>query len=314
MEAGTQIGGVAPGPPNLGATSQRRGEKAIRVALFLAAAISILTTLGILVALLRETVAFFGEVGIVDFITDGKWTPLFNPPEYGIGQLINGTFLVTGIALVFAIPLGLGSAIYLAEYATPRVRRMVKPVLEVLVGVPTIIFGFFALTFISPELLKGFFGVDVPPQNVLAASLVMAIMILPTIASISEDAMSAVPQGLREGAFGMGASKLQVSTRVVFPAALSGIVAAVVLGASRAVGETMIVLIAGGGVPCWGVNPVESCQTTAAFIGAAGAGDLAQNTTEYKTIFAAGTTLFLITLLFNFIAIRFVRKYRQVYE
>jgi phosphate transport system permease protein len=315
VEAGTRtVGQVAPGPPDLGATSRRWGEKAIRATLFAAAAISVLTTIGILIALLRETIAFFGDVSIVDFLTDGKWTPLFNPPEYGIWQLINGTFLITGIAVLLAIPLGLGSAIYLSEYASPRVRKIVKPVLEVLVGVPTIIFGFFALTFITPELLQTFIGLDVSTQNVLAASLVMAIMILPTIASISEDAMSAVPQGLREGAFGMGASKLQVSTRVVFPAALSGIVAAIVLGVSRAIGETMIVLIAGGGVPCSGLDPTQPCQTITAFIGAAGQGDLPQNSTDYKTIFAAGTTLFVITLIFNMIAIRFVRKYRQVYE
>lgn len=305
---------MAPGAPDLGVTSRRWGEKAIRAGLFAAAAISILTTLGILVALLRETIAFFGEVGLVEFITDGKWIPLFNPPEYGIGQLVNGTFVVTGMAVFFAIPLGLGSAIYLSEYASPRVRKLVKPVLEVLVGVPTIIFGFFALTFVSPELLKGVLGLDVGPQNVLAASLVMAVMILPTIASISEDSMSSVPQGLREGAFGMGASKLQVSTRVVLPAALSGIVAAIVLGVSRAIGETMIVLIAAGGVACWGVNPTEPCLTITGFIGATGQGDIPQDTIKYQTIFAAGTTLFLITLLFNFIAIRFVRRYRQVYE
>ena len=315
MEAGTGIvGKVAPGSPDLGATRPRWGEKAIQCVLFAAAAISVLTTIGILVALLRETIAFFGDISIADFITDGKWTPLFNPAEYGIGQLINGTFLITGIAVLLAVPLGLGSALYLSEYASPRVRKFVKPILEVLVGVPTILFGFFALTFITPELLQAFLGFHVTTQNALAASLVMAIMIMPTIASISEDAMSAVPQSLREGAFGMGASRLQVSTRVVFPAALSGVVAAVVLGVSRAIGETMIVLIAGGGVPCWGVDPTKPCQTITAFIGAAGQGDLPQNSTKYQTIFAAGTTLFILTLIFNMVAIRFVRRYRQVYE
>jgi phosphate transport system permease protein len=265
---------VAPGSVDLGATSRRLGERAIHGALFAAAAISVLTTLGILVALLRETISFFSEVGVGRFITDGEWAPLFQPAQYGIWQLINGTFLVTGIAILVAIPLGLGSAIYLSEYASPRMRKIIKPVLEVLVGVPTIIFGYFALTLVTPDILQGFLGVNVQIFNVLAASLVMAIMILPTIATISEDSMTAVPSGLREGAFGMGATKLQVSTRVVFPAALSGIVAACVLGISRAIGETMIVLIAAGQRPCSGVDPKQPCETIAAFIAATGKGDV----------------------------------------
>jgi phosphate transport system permease protein len=312
--ASSNVGQVAPGAPALGATSHRWGEKAIHGALFAAAAISVLTTLGILVALLRETIAFFSDVGFSHFFTDAHWSPLFNPPEYGIWQLINGTFLITGIAILLAIPLGLGSAIYLSEYASPRARRYIKPVLEVLVGVPTIVFGFFALTFITPTILKSFLGLDVQVFNALAAAIVMAFMILPTIASISEDAMSAVPQGLREGAFGMGASKFQVSTRVVFPAALSGIVASVVLGISRAIGETMIVLIAAGQKPTFGVDPKQPYETISAFIAATGKGDIPTGSTDYKTIFAAGMALFLITLVFNVIAIRFVRKYRQVYE
>ena len=315
MEAGTStVGKVAPGAPSLGATSRRWGEKAIRGALFAAAAVSVLTTLGILVALLRETIGFFGDVGIGHFFTDGEWAPLFEPAQYGIWQLINGTFLITGIAILVAIPLGLGSAIFLSEYASLRVRRFVKPVLEVLVGVPTIIFGYFALTLVTPDILQSLLGVDVQIFNVLAASLVMAIMILPTIASVSQDSMNAVPQGLREGAFGMGASKLQVSTRVVFPAALSGIVAACVLGISRAIGETMIVLIAAGQKPCSGIDPKQPCETISAFIAATGKGDIPTGSVEYKTIFAAGTALFVLTLIFNAIAIRFVRKYRQVYD
>ncbi len=315
MESGiSTVGQVAPGAPSLGATSRRWGEKAIRAALFGAAAISVLTTLGILIALLRESVAFFSEVGIGHFLFDAEWAPLFEPNQYGIWQLINGTFLITGIAILLAIPLGLGSAVYLSEYASPRTRKLIKPILEVLVGVPTIVLGFFALTFITPTILQNFFGVDVQIYNALAAALVMAIMILPTIASISEDSMSAVPSGLREGAYGMGATKLQVSTRVVFPAALSGIVAAIVLGISRAIGETMIVLIAAGQKPCTGLDPRQPCETVAAFIGATGKGDIPTGSTEYKTIFAAGMTLFILTLIFNMIAIRFVRKYRQVYE
>ena len=305
---------MAPGAPALGATSRRWGEKAIHAALFGAAAISVLTTLGILVALLRETIAFFSEVGIGHFFTDGEWAPLFEPAQYGIWELLNGTFLITAIAILIAIPLGLGSAVYLSEYASPRVRRFVKPVLEVLVGIPTIVLGYFALTFVTPTILQSFLGVDVQIFNALAAAMVMGIMILPTIASISEDAMSAVPQGLREGAYGMGANKLQVSTRVVFPAALSGIVAACVLGISRAIGETMIVLIAAGNQPTFGVDPKEPYATMTGFIGATGKGDIPTGSTDYKTIFAVGMTLFLITLIFNMIAIRFVRKYRQVYE
>jgi phosphate transport system permease protein len=314
LEAGTQAAGRAPGAGALGVRRRRWGEEAIRLGLFAAAAISVLTTVGIVVALLGETISFFGEVSIGSFITDSKWTPLFADPQYGIWQLINGTLLVTGVAVLVAIPLGLGSAIYLSEYATPRVRGLIKPILEVLVGVPTVVFGFFALTFVTPEILQGLLGLKTDVFNVLSAGLVMGFMVLPTIASISEDAMGAVPQGLREGAYGLGASRMQVSLRVVFPAALSGIVAAIVLGISRAVGETMIVLIAAGQVPCSGVELTGPCETITTFIAATGKGDLPTGSIEYKTIFAAGMTLFLLTLAMNALAIRFVRKYRQVYE
>jgi phosphate transport system permease protein len=313
MEAGTQAM-ETPRPSGLGVHRRRWGEEAIRVGLFAAAAISVLTTTLIVVALLRETIAFFGEVPISAFITDAKWSPLFSDPQYGIWQLVNGTLLITGIAILLAIPLGIGSAIYLSEYASPRTRKIIKPFLEVLVGVPTVVFGFFALAFVTPEVLQGILGLDVGIFNALAAGLVMSIMILPTIASISEDAMSAVPQGLREGAYGLGASKMQVSQRVVLPAALSGIVAAIVLGISRAIGETMIVLIAAGQVPNSGFNVKEPFETITAFIGATAKGDLPQDSPEYRTIFAAGTTLFILTLIMNAIAIRFVRKYRQVYD
>jgi phosphate transport system permease protein len=314
MEAGTRAIGAAPGAGALGVRRRRWGEEAIRVGLFAAALISILTTVGILVALLGETIEFFQEVGIWEFITDGEWSPLFNPPQYGIGQLINGTLLVTGIAILVAIPLGLGSAIYLAEYASPRVRKAIKPILEVLVGVPTVVFGYFALTFITPTLLNDILNLKVGVFNALAAGLMVGIMVLPTIATIAEDSMRAVPQGLREGAYGLGASRMQVSLRVIFPAALSGIVAAIVLGFSRAIGETMIVLIAAGQLPNWGVDPREPFETITTFIGATGKGDLPTGSIEYKTIFAAGTTLFFITLFLNSIAIRFVRKYREVYD
>ena len=213
-----------------------------------------------------------------------------------------------------AVPLGLLTAVYLSEYAPPRVRKTVKPVLELLAGVPTIVFGYFALTFFTPEILKNLLGIQVGVYNGLGAGLIMGLLVLPTIASVAEDAMSAVPASLREGAFGLGACKLQVSLRVVFPAALSGIVAALVLGASRAIGETVIVLIAGGQTPNLGLDPRESFQSMAAFIAAQARGDIPAGSIEYKTIFAVGFTLFLLTLVLNIISIRLVRKYRQVYE
>ena len=314
MEAGTRALGATPRTPVLGVARRRWGEQAIKVGLFLAALISVLTTLGIVASLLGETIKFFQDVGIGAFITDGDWKPLFSDPQYGIWSLINGTLLLTGIAVLVAVPVGLGSAIYLAEYASPRARKLIKPVLEVLVGVPTVVLGFFALTFVTPTILHDFLGLDVQVFNALGAGLVMGIMIVPTVASISEDAMSAVPGSLREGAFGLGASKLQTSTRVVFPAALSGIVAAIILGVSRGIGETMIALIAGGQLPNRGLNPTQPFETITAFIGATAKGDLPAGSVGYYSIFACGMTLFVLTLIMNAIAIRFVRRYRQVYE
>jgi len=308
---------VAPATPRtsvLGVAKRRRGEDAIRVGLFLAALMSILTTLGIIFSLLSETVAFFGEVGIFDFLTGTEWSPLFSDPSFGVLPLITGTLLVTGLALIVAIPLGLGTAIYLAEYAKPTVRKVVKPFIELLAGVPTIVFGYFALTFFTPVILNDLLGMDVPTFNALSAGIIMGFMVLPTVASISEDAMSAVPRALREGAFALGANKLQVSLFVVFPAALSGIVAAIVLGVSRAIGETMIVLVAAGQQPNFTADPRQSVETITTFIAATAKGDIATGSTAYKTIFAVGMVLFLMTLLMNLIAIRFVRRYRQVYE
>jgi phosphate transport system permease protein len=292
----------------------RRGEQAVKGLLFLAAILSVVTTTGIVVSLVEGTVEFFGEVPVGDFLFGTEWSPLFSDPEFGVVPLITGTLLITAVAMVVAIPLGLGAAVYLAEYATPRVRRAVKPVLELLAGVPTIVFGFFALTFFTPNVLRDVLGADVQIFNALAAGVIMGFMVVPTIASISEDAMSAVPASLREGAFGLGASKLQVSSRVVFPAALSGIVASIVLGISRAIGETMIVLIAAGQVPNLTADPRESVETMTTFIAATTKGDVATGSIGYKTIFAVGTTLFLLTLVMNAISIRFVRRWRQVYE
>ncbi len=305
---------ATPRTPVLGVAKRRRGEEAIRVALFVAALLSILTTLGIIFSLLKETLAFFGEVGIIEFLTGTEWAPLFADPSFGVLPLITGTLLVTGLALIVAIPLGLGTAIYLAEYAKPGVRKVVKPFIELLAGVPTIVFGYFALTFFTPVILNDLLGMGVPTFNALSAGIIMGFMVLPTVASISEDAMSAVPYSLREGAFGLGANKLQVSLLVVVPAALSGIVAAIVLGVSRAIGETMIVLVAAGQQPNLTFDPGQSVETITTFIAATAKGDIATGSIEYKTIFAVGMVLFLMTLLMNLIAIRFVRKYRQVYE
>jgi phosphate transport system permease protein len=313
VEAGTLDARATPGARPLGVARRRWGEEVIRALLLLAAAISVLTTILIVVALLNESISFFKEVKL-DFITDAEWSPLFSDPQFGIRQLLVGTFMITGIAILVAIPIGLGSAVYLSEYATPRARRLIKPVLEVLVGVPTIVFGFFALQFVTPTILQDFLHLDVTIFNALAAGLVMGIMIVPTIASISEDAMTAVPQGLREGAYGLGATQRQVATKVVFPSAISGVVASVVLGVSRGVGETMIVLIAAGLQPSSSLNPLTGHATITTFMGATAKGDNPVGTIGYESIFACGLTLFVLTLLMNMIAIRFVRRYREVYE
>jgi phosphate transport system permease protein len=297
-------------------TARSRGEAAIKVGLMAAALLSVVTTILIVLSLLTETIAFFGDVPIGEYIFGTKWTPLFRGDQqsFGVIPLITGTLYLTAIGLLVAIPLGLLCAIYLAEYASPRVRKVVKPVLEVLAGVPTIVFGYFALTFFTPEILRGLLHIEVNTFNALSAGIILGLLVLPTIASVAEDAMSAVPMSLREGAFGLGANKLQVSLRVVFPAALSGIVAALVLGASRAVGETVIILIAGGQRAQLGIDPTESYQSMAAFIAATSRGDIPTGSIEFETIFVVGFTLFLMTLLLNAVSIRFVRRYRQVYE
>jgi phosphate transport system permease protein len=293
---------------------RRWGEDAIKALLLLAALVSVLTTTGIVISLLRETLVFFQSVGVGEFLTGKDWSPVIKPQSFGVLPLVWGTFLITGIALAVAIPLGLGSAIYLSEYASSRVRKTLKPALELLAGVPTIVFGYFALTFFTPNVLIDLLHLKVSVFNALAAGIIMGFMVIPTIASVSEDAMSAVPSSLREGSFGLGATRLQTSLRVVFPAALSGIVAAVVLGASRAVGETMIVLVAAGQVANNSADPAQPHYTMTSYIAAIGKGDLATGSVQYKTVFAVGMLLFVITLVMNAISIRFVRKYRQVYE
>jgi phosphate transport system permease protein len=293
----------------------RWGERIVEGALLMCALLSVAVTVGIVVALAEPTIEFFGAVGIGDFLTGGEWAPLFEPASFGIRPLVVGTLVTTFWALVVCIPFGLGAAIWLSEFAHPRARAILKPALEVLAGVPTVVYGFFALTFVTPLLRDVWIGGD-PPQifNALSAGLVMGVMILPTVASLSEDAMSAVPGGLREGALALGGSRMQVATRVVVPAALSGIVASFVLAISRAVGETMIVLIAAGNMPNGSLIPTEAHQTMTGFIGAAGIGDQPTGSIGYKTIFAVGTALFIATFLMNMFSIRLVRRYREVYE
>lgn len=291
----------------------RHGERVIRALLWLCAAISILTTLGIIWSLAVPTIEFFQSVPITDFLFGTEWTPLFADPEFGVLPLVAGTLIITGIACLVAIPLGLASAIYLSEYAKPRTRKTIKPILEILAGIPTVILGFFALEFVTQVVLQ-----TIWPQteifNALSAGLVMGIMIVPTIASLSEDAMSAVPAGLREGAYALGSTKRQVATKVVVRAALSGIIAAFVLGVSRAIGETMIVAIAAGLQPALSLNVLDGMQTMTSFIAAAGSGDQPTGSIGYKTIFAVGSLLFVMTFIMNAISIRMVRKYREVYE
>jgi phosphate transport system permease protein len=303
-------------PRSLTRGRPRWGERLIQYFLLFCGLVSVATTVGIVVALIEPSIEFFGEVGIGDFLFGTHWAPLFSEPSFGVLPLISATLVVTGIALCVCLPFGLGAAIYLSEYAGDRTRKTLKPMLEILAGIPTVVYGFFALTFLTPllqDIWPGFLGDPPGVFNALAAGLVMGIMILPTIASLSEDALTAVPLGLRQGAFALGATKREVATRVVVPAALSGVVASFVLGISRAVGETMIVLVAAGGTPKLSADPSEPMQTMTAFIAAAGLGDQPTGSTGYKTIFAVGLTLFILTLFMNVISIRLVRKYRQAY-
>ncbi len=299
-------------PLRLRSSRTRYGELVIKGLLSLCALISVLTTVGIIAALFIPAFEFFQEVSIVDFLTGKEWAPLFEPALFGVVPLIVGTLSVTLWAVLVAIPLGLGSAIYLSEYAGARMRSILKPMLELLAGIPTIVYGYFALTFFTPVLRDLGIGVDI--FNGLSAGLIMGVMVLPTVASLSEDAMSAVPRDLRDGAFALGATRREVSTRIVVPAAISGITAAFVLGISRAVGETMIVLVAAGQQPNLTFDPREAVETMSAFIAATGAGDVPTGSVEYKTIFAVGATLFVMTLILNVISIKLVERFREEYE
>jgi phosphate transport system permease protein len=300
-------------PRRLEAPGPRYGEKAIVALLAGCAILSVVTTTAIVIALIGPTVGFFGDVSITKFLFGTEWSPQFEPPSFGVLPLVVGTFSVTLWGMLFAIPVGLGAAIYLSEYANPRVRQVVKPTLEILAGIPTVAIGFFAVTFITPEIIQKL-ATSAPIFLALSAGIGIALMTVPIIASISEDAMRAVPGGLREGAYAMGATKMRVATRVVFPAALSGIVASIVLAISRAVGETMIVVLAAGNTPNLSFDPLQSIQAMTAYIATTATGEVAQGTVEYDTIFAVGALLFVITLAMNIVAIRLVRRFREVYE
>lgn len=286
-------------------------ERVIESILFLAASVSVLTTVGIVVILLKESFVFFQHVSLWAFLTDTQWTPLFSDAHYGILPLLSGTLVSSAVALMVAIPLGTIIAIYLSEFAPFSVREIAKPFLELLGGVPTIVYGYFALLFVTPLIQKIY--PDLPGFNILSAGLVMGVMIIPYVSSVSEDAMHAVPMSLREGSYAMGATRFQTAIRVVTPAAFSGITAAYILGISRAVGETMILAVAAGMQPNLTWNPLEPAATITAFIVQVALGDLPHGSIGYQTIFAAGLTLALLTLLFNLLGHLLRARYRQVY-
>lgn len=286
-----------------------QGIKALLVGCTLA---SVLTTAGIIFVLLFEALQFFGEVSFLEFITGTRWTPLFQSKQFGVLALVSGTFLTAALSMVVALPLGLLSAIYLSEYAPDRARRLLKPLLEILAGIPTVVYGYFALLFVTPLLQAISDSIFV--FNALSASIVMGIMILPMVSSLSEDAMRSVPRDLREGAYALGANRLEVATKVVVPAALSGIVSAFILAVSRAIGETMIVTIAAGQSPNFTLNPFVPIETMTAYIVQVSMGDTPTGTLEYKTIFAVALLLFTLTLGMNLLSQYVIRRFREVYD
>jgi len=289
-------------------------ERIIEVLLFLSAALSVVTTIGIVLVLLFETFEFFREVNPIAFFTGTFWSASIQPRAFGVLALVSGTVLVAGIALLIAIPLGLLSAVLLSDYAPPRVRTLIKPMLETIAGIPTIVLGFFAVNFISPQLLRPLLGSEnIGGFSALAGGMVVGLLVTPLIASISEDAMRAVPRGMREGAYAMGATKFEVVRRVVFPAAISGIMASIILAMSRAIGETMAVLLAVGTKPQFTFDPTESVQTMTAFIAQISLGETAQGSIEFKSLFAVGATLFAMTLVLNLLSSWLVRKFRTAY-
>ncbi|HMN33939.1 MAG: phosphate ABC transporter permease subunit PstC [Chiayiivirga sp.] len=315
----TQFALPPSGPPNAArlvpttAFLRRRRlmDQSMRLVLFLAATLSVLVTAGIIYVLVSESVTFFRQVPLWDFLTDTQWTPVFEDKHFGIITLLSGTLMTTLIALVVAVPAGTILAIYLSEFARPRVRETVKPFLELIAGVPTVAFGYFALLFLTPIFQK--FIPGLATFNLLVPGIVIGIMILPYIVSVSEDAMRAVPDSLREGAFALGFTRLQTGLRVVVPGAFSGITAAFLLGMSRAVGETMVVAVAAGQQAKLATNPLEGAATITSYIVQLSMGDLPHDSIAYLTIFAAGLTLFLLTFAFNLLAFWLRRRYREAY-
>jgi phosphate ABC transporter permease protein PstC len=307
----------ASGPSRAGSSLTRQnpryGERLVMGFLGLSGALSVFITIGIVLALLIPALDFFREVSIWDFLTGTRWAPTFADPSFGVLPLITGTLWTTFIGLLVAVPIGLAVAVYLAEYASPRVRKIFKPLLELLAGIPSVVYGYFALSFVAPVFLNDLLHVGVGTYSVLAAGLVLGVMIVPTIASLSEDAMSAVPQSIRQGSLALGANKLRTTLRVVFPAAISGIAAAVVLGLSRAVGETMIVALAAGTRADMVNNPTMNGQTMTGFIAQTATGESNPGSLTYNTLFAVGLLLFVITLVFNIFSIRLVRRFREAY-
>jgi phosphate transport system permease protein len=292
----------------------RPGESIIQAFLFVCGTVSILTTIGIVYELGKESWLFFGssDVDLREFLTTTTWQPTIG--EFGVIPLVNATLMTTFFAMLISLPLGLGAAIYLSEYATHRTRSILKPILEILAGVPTVVYGYFALTFMTP-LLRSIFGADtVQIYNTLSAGLVMGIMILPLVSSMTEDALTAAPRSLREGAYGLGATRLETAINIVVPAAISGIIAAFIIGISRAIGETMIVALAAGSGPNFTYNPFAAAETMTGYIARISGGDLSYDTPDYNSIFAIGLLLFTITLGLNILSRRLVSKYREVYE
>jgi phosphate transport system permease protein len=291
---------------------KRSGEKVIEYGLAFSGLVTILTTIGIIWVLISESWGFFREVSLVDFLFDTEWTPLFTQKRYGILPLLSGTFLTTIIAIFTAVPVGIIIAVYLSEYAHKNFRQTVKPILEILAAVPTVVYGFFALTVVTPFLQSFIPGVG--SFNALSAGIVMGIMIIPVISSLSEDALYAVPKSLREASYGMGATKFQTSFKVVVPAASSGILVSIILGIARAIGETMVVAIAAGQQPTLTLDPREAVETITAYIVQVSLGDVEHGSMEYKTIFAAGITLFFFTFLLNNVSFWIKKKYQEKYE
>jgi phosphate transport system permease protein len=300
---------------SLEASSPRYGEKAIYVFLALCALLSVVVTSSIVVSLLLPTIDFFRQVSLSSFFLDTVWAPRQATGRFGVWPIVVGTLNIVIWALLVAIPIGLASAIYLAEYASTRVRRIVKPILEILAGIPTVAIGLFAFLFLRPAAERALPFLEWSSLfSVGVAGVAVGLMIVPLVASISDDAMRAVPRALREGGYGLGANKLKVSLRIVFPGAISGIVASIVLAGSRAVGETMVVLIAAGRTPNLTFNPTQSVQTMTAYIGGTATGDIPTGTLDYDTLFAVGTLLFVMTLALNVLAIRLVQRFREAYE